>query len=111
MEKETIPVHYVGLNREWTTHCTIGKDVDVETVSQMRDPSTGCLFAIHLFVEGKPETLFMKKELWDLHKNFLDGKISEEKYRTLRDELMNPNGLKKKPSFIGSLREKILGRQ
>lgn len=96
LEKETIPVHYVDFDREWTTHCTVGEDVDVETVSKMRDPSTGCLFAIHLFVEGKPETLFMKKELWDLTKEFFYGKISEEKYRTLREELMNPKGHKKK---------------
>ena len=51
----------------------IGRDIDVETVTRRSDPASGCLFAIVVYTDGKPETFLCDKDTWTEAKQKLEG--------------------------------------
>lgn len=57
----------------YVTTWVIGRDVTEETVTKFKDPTTGALYAITFFRDGKPETNVVTKVLWDEAKQKLDA--------------------------------------
>ena len=64
--KDEVHVHLVGPDGLQHTSVIIGKDIPEQRYRSLVDPETGALYALKFYKNGKPETMIIKREVWDL---------------------------------------------
>lgn len=62
---QVVPVHVADPIRGChDTLWKIGEDIDADTVTRRADPSSGSLYAIVVYTEGKPQTYLCDEGTW-----------------------------------------------